>query len=215
MAMDVETSEELCPAPLPACPDWLFDVRKGDLDERVASRTTASGRPEPFLSLSFPCRLLDFWLQNVSIDDQREQLARNLDRTLRLKGMPICVCVDGPIGQRLRKLCYVASSQVAKAKGRAKEELMNGRVSLYVWQEDLVNTHNVLNDLEIESQSRKEEVCNLAMTAEALLQQLEDELQDAKDTTIPPEKEYVANLEELVDQLVHEKDFFCWACPPS
>ena len=53
MAMDEETNEELCPAPLPACPDWLFDVRKGDLDERVASRTTASGRPEPFLSLSF------------------------------------------------------------------------------------------------------------------------------------------------------------------
>ena len=76
-----------------------------------------------------------------------------------------------------------------------------------VWQEDLVNTHNVLHDLEMESQSRKEEVSNLAMTAEVLLQQLEDELQDAKDTTIQPEKEYVANLEELVDQLVHEKDF--------
>ena len=51
-----------------------------------------------------------------------------------------------------------------------------------------MSTQNVLHDSENECQSRKE-VSNIAMTAETLLQQLDDELQDAKDTNFQPEKE--------------------------
>ena len=197
-------------------PDWFFFLERDTSDPRQTGRYRSEGKEEPFAVFSVKRQMLKHWHRHEYnfVEEFNELLSRN--------EVPLRLRTDEDSMLRLEERFARASVHVValfkKAKGGRSKELLNlTNERLCFWKEDFVAPKELQEKIEahestiqlqdetintqqatIEDQRRECE--ELSVAAEALLDEMAEELREK-------ETEYEENLsavEALLDQEMHE-----------